>query len=586
MASSETPSGNERRRDPLWNTLDRRRHDTVELEEWAGGLPQVGGTAPHIRFGRRWFNLVWLLPITVVLLVVGIAVAQQLRTHGFVQSFIADYPGTDTAPSSGYSGFPWWLRWQHLFNLVFMMFIIRAGVQILADHPRLYWNRHCTPGTEWFRFQKPVPTDRIWTAKDDSVKIPGWLGLPGIRHSIGLARWWHFGFDLLWVVNGVIFYVLLFSTGQWARIVPTSWDVIPNAVSTAIQYLSLDFPANEGWLAYNGLQLLAYFFTVFVFAPLALVTGLMQSPAIANRFRLAGRVISRQTARSLHYFVLLSMLGFIAIHTLMVWITGLVGNVNHITTGEDSDSWVGFAIYAVAMALIVVAWLAATPLTLRYPRVLVRASRTLIGPFLRLLEHLDPRPGEYTDEDISPHLWPNGRMPESEEFDALVRNDFRDYRLRIDGLVESPTELGYDELRALPSQEQITQHFCIQGWSGVAKWGGVPMRAIIDLVKPLPEANWVVFYSFSEGGDGGGYYDVHSLEGMGHELALLAYDMNGERLGVLHGAPLRLRNEVELGFKMVKWVRAIEFVAGFDDIGGGQGGYNEDHEFYGYRDPI
>ena len=69
-----------------------------------------------------------------------------------------------------------------------MAFIIQAGVQILADHPRLYWKRDCTPGTEWFRFQTAVSTGRIWTAKDDSVTLPAWLGIPGIRRSIGLAR--------------------------------------------------------------------------------------------------------------------------------------------------------------------------------------------------------------------------------------------------------------------------------------------------------------------------------------------------------------------------------------------------------------
>ncbi|MCZ7537743.1 MAG: cytochrome b/b6 domain-containing protein [Acidimicrobiia bacterium] len=207
---------------------------------------------------------------------------------GPVQDFIADYPGTTTTPPPPYSGFPGWLRWQHFFNLFFMMFIIRAGIQILADHPRLYWNRHSTPGTEWFRFNKPVPTDRVWTAKDDSVRLPGWLGIPGIRHSIGLARWWHFGFDTLWIRNGVLFYVLLFTTSQWGRIVPTSWDVIPNAISTAIQYLSLDFPTNEGWIAYNGLQLLAYFLTVFIAAPLALVTGLMQAPLVREPVQARG----------------------------------------------------------------------------------------------------------------------------------------------------------------------------------------------------------------------------------------------------------------------------------------------------------
>ena len=113
------------------------------------------------------------------------------------------------------------------------------------------------------------------------------------------------------------------------------------------------------------------------------------------------------------------------------------------------------------------------------------------------------------------------------------------------------------------------------------------MRHIIDLVRPQPGARYVVFYSLADGGDGGRYYDVHKLSNMRHRLSLLAYEMNGALLSVLHGgAPLRLRCENELGFKMVKWIAAIEFVANFDDLGAGQGGYNEDHEFFGYRMPI
>jgi thiosulfate reductase cytochrome b subunit len=165
---------------------------------------------------------------------------------------------------------------------------LRSGIQVLADHPRLYWKRDCTPGTEWLRFQKAVPTGRIWTAKDDSVTLPGWLGIPGIRHSIGLARWWHFSITLLWMINGIVFYVLLFATGQWLRLVPTTWDVFPNAASTALQYLSLTFPVDESWTRYNGLQQIAYFITVFIAAPTSILTGFLQSPAISNRLGWVG----------------------------------------------------------------------------------------------------------------------------------------------------------------------------------------------------------------------------------------------------------------------------------------------------------
>ena len=270
-----------------------------------------------------------------------IALAQSLRELPGVQAFIKEYGGIPQAAPSVDTGFPWWLRLQHFLNMLFMMFIIRAGIQILADHPRLYWKRDCTPGTDWFRFQKAVPTGRVWTSKDDSVTLPGWLGIPGIRHSIGLARWWHFSVNLLWVLNGVAFYVLLFATNQWLRLVPVTWDVFPNAVSTAIQYASLDFPVDHSWTRYNGLQQLSYFITVFIAAPVSIATGLMQSPAISNRLGLLGTVLNRQAARSIHFISFSWFVLFILAHGIMVFVTSLRQNTNHMFAGVANSSWVG-----------------------------------------------------------------------------------------------------------------------------------------------------------------------------------------------------------------------------------------------------
>ncbi|MFB7109052.1 molybdopterin-dependent oxidoreductase [Streptomyces sp. NPDC056291] len=269
----------------------------------------------------------------------------------------------------------------------------------------------------------------------------------------------------------------------------------------------------------------------------------------------------------------------------MVWITGLLKNLNHITTGMNTDSWTGWWLYVIWMAIIVAVWWAASPLTLRYPRVVQKTGRFLIGWAKALLEYADPR-ATYPDKAISPFFWPNGTLPTSQEYANLRDNGFRDYSLRIDGLVDKPVTLSYEQLKAMPKQEQTTQHYCIQGWSGVAKWGGVPMREIIKLAQPSAKARFAVFYSFASGAEGGVYYDAHKIEHMQHQLTILAYEMNGEPLNELHGAPLRLRNELELGFKQVKWIRAIEFVESFSHLGAGQGGYNEDHEFYGYRMPI
>jgi DMSO/TMAO reductase YedYZ molybdopterin-dependent catalytic subunit/thiosulfate reductase cytochrome b subunit len=562
--------------------------DIVDPTTWAGSIPQEGGIAPRVRIGRsRWFNLLWLLPIGFVGLIVAVAVAQGLRNIPSVERFIVRNPGTvETADARAHPGLPVWVGVQHFFNLFLLIFIIRSGVQILSDHPRLYWTRHSTPGEDWFRIQKPVPEEPLWTAKQDSISLPRQVGLPGIRHSIGLARWWHLGTDALWLLNGLVFYVLLFSTDQWRRVVPTTWAVFPNAVSVLIQYLSLRWPTEHGWVAYNSLQLLAYFITVFIAAPLALITGLGMSPALSTRFKRISRLLSIQTARSLHFFVLVWFLLFIVLHVTLVFTTGLLNNLNHIYAARNDDSWIGFTVFAISMSIVIVGWVAATPFTLRHPRVVQRVGFALIGPAQRLFEHVDSTPGEYTEQDISPYFWHNGRYPDSDEYKALFDGNFADYRLLISGLVDNPVSLSLAELRALPHHEQITQHFCIQGWSGIAKWGGVSMQTIVDLVRPTPEAKWVVFYSLGDGADEGVYYDAHPIEQMGYHLTMLAYDMNDEPLSFGHGAPLRLRNETQLGFKQVKWIKGIEFVADFSDIGGGYGGYNQDHEFFGYRQSI
>ncbi len=109
----------------------------------------------------------------------------------------------------------------------------------------------------------------------------------------------------------------------------------------------------------------------------------------------------------------------------------------------------------------------------------------MMWPFNALTEWWDPN-SQLAEKDISPYFWPNGTMPNSAEFDALVAGGFASFALRVGGLVESPRVFSYAELKAMPKQEQITTHFCIQGWSGVAKWGGVPMRHILELVRPTP----------------------------------------------------------------------------------------------------
>ena len=168
----------------------------------------------------------------------------------------------------------------------------------------------------------------------------------------------------------------------------------------------------------------------------------------------------------------------------------------------------------------------------------------------------------------------------SEEWQKLAANDFKDYKLKITGLVDNPVELSLQELKNLGMKQTITMHHCIQGRSGVAEWGGLPIGKIIELVKPHATVATVAFYSFGEGIYGGYYYDTITLDNCLKPQSILAWEMNYETLPLEHGAPLRLRVENQLGYKMVKWISSIEFLETHKTIGKGFGGKNEDDEYF------
>ena len=175
--------------------------------------------------------------------------------------------------------FPAWLRITHFINFIMMGFLIRSGWEVLASHPRLYWNNHCTPGSEWIKFTKDkvstVPGE--FTARDDQRSLHPLISLPG-RGEIGLGRAWHALVTSIWLLNGFIYVALLFGTGQWRRIVPTSWSIFPEAWESAKIYMGLQIPSIEHFQPYDALQKLMYFTVVFIVAPLMIATGPIMSP--------------------------------------------------------------------------------------------------------------------------------------------------------------------------------------------------------------------------------------------------------------------------------------------------------------------
>lgn len=526
---------------------------------------------------------IWIRPsllIGIGAIIVAVVAASWIQVAMFGLPVI---PPVSTGGTAAPHGFPIWVRYCHFFNFLFVTLLIRSGLSILFDHPRLYFNDDCTPGSEWIRFTPlKVPRDRLWTAKDDARYLSPLVGTPGYRHTVGVARAWHFIVVHGFIITGLLYGVMLFDTERWRRLVPTSFHVFTQAWSVWVHYATFHLPPEpNGFFGYNALQQLAYFSVFFVFGPLAILTGIAMSPAVVNRFRWYARMFGgRQAARSIHFLTMLSFAGFIVVHVTMVAMTGFVRNMNHIVLGTDDQRMLGVVLGSVGIAVVVLSWVVAHHVSWHHPRALQHAQKFVTYPMqLITLNRLEPRE-HYTPRDISPFFWPNGKLPVRDDWKRLAEGGFRDFRLRVDGLVDNPVELSLAELEQLGAAGHISLHHCIQGWSGVAQWDGILMKALVELVHPRPDARIVAFYSFGESLYGGTYYDTQRLDNVLKPRCLLALRMNGQPLPAVYGAPLRLRVENQLGYKMVKWIERIEFIASVKQVGKGEGGANEDDEYF------
>ncbi|MHA7221239.1 cytochrome b/b6 domain-containing protein [Arthrobacter sp. RHLT1-20] len=278
----------------------------------------------------QWIKRVVLLAVVAVA-AAGIAVlaARGVTTLPGVPGFLARYPGEYHLPETAEPGFPWWAQWSHFLNIFLMVLIIRSGYQVRTQ-------------------QKPPA---FWTPKRGGKKI-------------SITLWLHQSLDILWLVNGLIFVALLFASNHWMRIVPTSWEVFPNALSALLQYMTLDWPVENGWVNYNSLQQLMYFFVVFIAAPLAAITGVRMSEFWPKDAKTLNRIYPVEVARAIHFPTMLFFVLFILVHVFLVFSTGALRNLNHMFGGTDVVNWVGFWLFAAAIAITVAGWYAARPIVL------------------------------------------------------------------------------------------------------------------------------------------------------------------------------------------------------------------------------
>lgn len=290
---------------------------------------------PARRYGRytirQWVGGSFVAVAAIV--AIGIAVVlgtRWLLSLDVMGDFLTTFPGEYELPEGAPVGFSAWVGWQHFFNTFLIVLIIRSGLQVRREkRPSALWS------PRWNRERK-----------------------------ISLSLWLHQSLDIVWLVNGLVFAVLLFTTGQWYRIVPSSWEVFPNALSAALQYMSTDWPTENGWVNYNSLQQLTYFATVFVAAPLAAVTGVRMSGVWPSRWKTLSRVYPVEAARRIHFPVMVYFVVFIVLHVTLVFATGALRNLNHMYGAQDEANWVGFWIFAASIVVVAAGCVAARPIVL------------------------------------------------------------------------------------------------------------------------------------------------------------------------------------------------------------------------------
>lgn len=188
---------------------------------------------------------------------------------------------------------------------------------------------------------------------------------------------------------------------------------------------------------------------------------------------------------------------------------------------------------------------------------------------------------EFRPDQISPVFRANGTAnPNTPAYKALWRGGFADWRLDVRGLVDRPLSLSLAQLHAMPHREQITRHDCVEGWSAIGKWRGVPLRIVLEAAQLRSSARYIVFHCADTMGNGQPYYESIDLDDAFHPQTILAFALNDRPLAVANGAPLRARIERQLGYKQAKYLMAIEAVDNLSAVAGGKGGYWEDHAGY------
>ena len=514
----------------------------------------------------------------------------------------------------------------HWVNAICFVVLLMSGMQIFNADPPLTWGQTTNFTRPFFSLSAREddngdPTAGVTTifghafnttgvlgaSRGDDGDLeergfPSWATLPAYQ-DLAMGRRWHFFFAWILVLNGLLYFVNLLPGRHIRDLWPSLADLraLPH---TIVEHLRLRFPSGDEALRYNVLQKLAYLSVVIAF-PILILAGLTMSPAIDAAFpwlldavpRTAGGARRAFPARGLSCPVPhrpsrdggalrprqqpalddhrpLSHQGGAAMSGELIrpsrprftrrrLLIGLgVGAAAAPLSGCDAGSPAALRILEKAEGLT------------------KAAQRALLGPRTALAREFPPGA-------ISPYFKPNGSIdPDDPAYVALRQDGFADWKLEVGGLVERPMKLSLADLRALPSRSQITRHDCVEGWSCIGQWKGAQLSALLQTAGLKPQARYIAFFcadTLEQTLDNTGrYYETIDLIDAFHPQTILAYEMNYAPLKVEHGAPLRLRVERQLGYKMAKYIMRIEAIDGFAKISRGRGGFWEDRGYEWY----
>lgn len=128
------------------------------------------------------------------------------------------------------------------------------------------------------------------------------------------------------------------------------------------------------------------------------------------------------------------------------------------------------------------------------------------------------------------------------------------WALEVGGLVRKPLRLTLEMLQVMPRVRYTIKHHCVEGWSAIATWTGVPLASVIHLAEPTDDARYLRFDTFDAS-----YSNGWDLESALHPQTILAYAFNDRPLEPAHGAPLRVYSPVKLGYKLTKFLTKMTF---------------------------